>query len=148
MEEVEKEIAGRRDEQLARLSRKLSSLERIIQEMEEKRQQPASELLQDVRSTLQRYDEKRESPEKPLPFPPELRNRVLESCDLNHLVEDPMKQWEGNGNWLPGFHTGISIISSELNMPGSYCMELRNPRIPSFLGLQPSFPVPQNGAGS
>ncbi|XP_077778322.1 zinc finger protein RFP-like isoform X3 [Podarcis muralis] len=54
VEEVEKEIAGRRDEQLARLSRKLSSLERIIQEMEEKSQQPASELLQDVRSTLQR----------------------------------------------------------------------------------------------
>ncbi|XP_053235814.1 zinc finger protein RFP-like isoform X1 [Podarcis raffonei] len=93
VEEVEKEIAGRRDEQLARLSRKLSSLERIIQEMEEKRQQPASELLQDVRSTLQRY-EKRESPENPLPFPPELRNRILESCDVNHLVEDAMKQWK------------------------------------------------------
>nr|XP_034963608.1 zinc finger protein RFP-like isoform X1 [Zootoca vivipara] len=90
MEEVEKEIVGRRDEQLARLSRKLSSLERIIQEMEEKRQQPASELLQDVRSTLQRY-EKRESPEKPVAFPPELRNQ-LESCDLSHLVEDAMKQ--------------------------------------------------------
>lgn len=96
----------------------------------------------DIVLLFTRYDEKRESPEKPLPFPPELRNRVLESCDLNHLVEDAMKQWEGNGNWLPGFHTGISIISSELNMPGSYCMELRNPRIPSFLGLQPSFPVP------
>nr|XP_028576179.1 zinc finger protein RFP-like [Podarcis muralis] len=93
MEEVEKEIAGRRDEQLARLSRKLSSLERIIQEMEEKSQQPASELLQDVRRTLQRY-EKRESPEKPLAFPPELRNRILESCDLNHLVENTMKQWK------------------------------------------------------
>ncbi|XP_077778370.1 zinc finger protein RFP-like [Podarcis muralis] len=93
VEEVEKEIAGRRDEQLARLSRKLSSLERIIQEMEEKSQQPASELLQDVRSTLQRYEE-RESPEKPLAFPPELRNRILESCDLNHLVEDTMKQWK------------------------------------------------------
>ncbi|XP_060126752.1 zinc finger protein RFP-like [Zootoca vivipara] len=91
VEEVEKEIAGRRDEQLARLSRKLSSLEKIIPEMEEKCQQPASELLQDVRSTLQRY-EKRESPEKPLAFPPELRNRILESCDLNHLVEDAMKQ--------------------------------------------------------
>nr|XP_034961023.1 zinc finger protein RFP-like [Zootoca vivipara] len=90
VEEVEKEIAGRRDEQLAKLSRNLSSLERIIQEMEEKGQQPASELLQDVRSTLQRY-EKRESPEKPLPFPPELRNRILESCDLNHLVENAMK---------------------------------------------------------
>ncbi|XP_053235562.1 zinc finger protein RFP-like [Podarcis raffonei] len=93
VEEVEKEIAGRRDEQLAKLSRKLSSLERIIQEMEEKRQQPASELLQDVRRTLQRYEE-RESPEKPLAFPPELRNRILESCDLNHLVEDAMKQFK------------------------------------------------------
>ncbi|XP_060126753.1 zinc finger protein RFP-like isoform X2 [Zootoca vivipara] len=91
VEEVEKEIAEKRDEQLARLSRKLSFLERIIQEMEEKCQQPASELLEDVRSTLQRY-EKRESPEKPLAFPPELRNRILESCDLNHLVEDAMKQ--------------------------------------------------------
>nr|XP_028576175.1 zinc finger protein RFP-like isoform X2 [Podarcis muralis] len=93
VEEVEKEIGGRRDEQLARLSRKLSSLERIIQEMEEKSQQPASELLQDVRRTLQRYEE-RESPEKPLAFPPELRNRILDSCDLNHLVEDIMKQWK------------------------------------------------------
>ncbi|XP_053235821.1 zinc finger protein RFP-like isoform X2 [Podarcis raffonei] len=93
MEEVEKEIAGRREEQLARLSRKLSSLERIIQEMEEKRQQPATELLQDVRSTLQRYEE-RESLEKLMAFPPELRNRILESCDLNHLVEDTMKQWK------------------------------------------------------
>ncbi|XP_034963590.1 zinc finger protein RFP-like [Zootoca vivipara] len=91
--ELEKEIAGRRDEQLARLSRKLSSLEKIIQEMEEKRQQPASELLQDVRSTLQRY-EKRESLEKPLAFPPELRNRILESCHVNHLVEDTIKKWK------------------------------------------------------
>nr|XP_034963620.1 zinc finger protein RFP-like [Zootoca vivipara] len=93
VEEVEKEIARRRDEQLARLSRKLSSLEKIIQEMEEKRQQPASELLQDVRRTFQRY-EKRERPEKPLLFSPELRNRILESCELNHLVEDAMKQWK------------------------------------------------------
>ncbi|XP_032998395.1 zinc finger protein RFP-like isoform X2 [Lacerta agilis] len=92
-EEMEKEIAGRRDEQLTRLTRKLSSLEKIIQEMEEKCQQPASELLQDVRSTLQRY-EKRESPEKPLPFPPELRNHNLESCDLNHLVENTIKHWK------------------------------------------------------
>ncbi|CAI5768403.1 finger RFP-like [Podarcis lilfordi] len=93
VEEVEKEIAGRRDEQLAKLSRKLSSLERIIQEMEEKSQQPANELLQDVRRTLQRYEE-RESPEKPLAFPSELRNRTFKSCDLNHLVENTMKQWK------------------------------------------------------
>ncbi|XP_053235574.1 zinc finger protein RFP-like isoform X1 [Podarcis raffonei] len=93
VEEVEKEIAGRRDEQLARLSRKLSSLERIIQKMKEKSQQPASELLQDVRRTLQRYEE-RESPEKPLAFPPELRHRILESGELNRLMENTMKQWK------------------------------------------------------
>ncbi|CAI5768328.1 tripartite motif-containing protein 10-like isoform X1 [Podarcis lilfordi] len=54
IEEVEKEIEGRRDEHLARLSRELSSLKKLIQEMEDKSQQAASELLQDVRSTLQR----------------------------------------------------------------------------------------------
>uniref|UniRef100_A0A670HNJ9 B box-type domain-containing protein n=1 Tax=Podarcis muralis TaxID=64176 RepID=A0A670HNJ9_PODMU len=93
VEEVEKEIAGRRDEQLARLSRKLSSLEEIIQEMEEKSQQPASELLQDMRSTLERYG-KRESQENPLAFFPELKKRISEFCDINNLVEDVMEQFE------------------------------------------------------
>uniref|UniRef100_A0A670HNQ5 Tripartite motif containing 39 n=1 Tax=Podarcis muralis TaxID=64176 RepID=A0A670HNQ5_PODMU len=63
VEEVEKEIAGRRDEELARLSRKLSSLERIIQEMEEKSQQPASELLQ-----VRWWQEQPKAPGKGCPF--------------------------------------------------------------------------------
>ncbi|CAI5768154.1 E3 ubiquitin-protein ligase TRIM7-like [Podarcis lilfordi] len=54
MAEVEKEIAAQREEQLARLSRELSSLEHTIREMEEKLQEPASELLQDIGSFLQR----------------------------------------------------------------------------------------------
>ncbi|XP_015271053.1 PREDICTED: tripartite motif-containing protein 7-like [Gekko japonicus] len=54
VEEMEKEIARERDEHLARLSRELSSLESLIQEVKEKIQQPPSELLQDVRTTLQR----------------------------------------------------------------------------------------------
>lgn len=51
MEEVEKEIAKRRDVHMARLSRALSSLEKIIEEMEQKCQLPASEFLQ-VRAEL------------------------------------------------------------------------------------------------
>nr|XP_034959191.1 tripartite motif-containing protein 15-like [Zootoca vivipara] len=54
MSEVEKEIAKKREDHLARLSRELSSLESLIQEMEEKLQEPASELLQDIGSFLQR----------------------------------------------------------------------------------------------
>uniref|UniRef100_A0A670HY97 Zinc finger protein RFP-like n=1 Tax=Podarcis muralis TaxID=64176 RepID=A0A670HY97_PODMU len=46
MAEVEKEIAAQREEHLARLSRELSSLDSLIREMEEKLQEPASELLQ------------------------------------------------------------------------------------------------------
>ncbi|XP_077778355.1 E3 ubiquitin-protein ligase TRIM7-like isoform X3 [Podarcis muralis] len=46
MAEVEKEIAKKREEHLARLSRELSSLESLIREMEEKRWQPANEQLQ------------------------------------------------------------------------------------------------------
>ncbi|XP_066469220.1 tripartite motif-containing protein 10-like [Tiliqua scincoides] len=54
LEELEKEIATRREEHMARLKKELSSLEGLIQQMEEKCQQPASELLQDIRMTLQR----------------------------------------------------------------------------------------------
>uniref|UniRef100_A0A670HXL6 Tripartite motif containing 39 n=1 Tax=Podarcis muralis TaxID=64176 RepID=A0A670HXL6_PODMU len=46
MAEVEKEIAAKREEHLARLSGELSSLDSLIREMEEKLQEPASELLQ------------------------------------------------------------------------------------------------------
>ena len=46
LEEVEKEIARKREEHLARLSEELSSLGGLIREMEEKCQQPPEELLQ------------------------------------------------------------------------------------------------------
>uniref|UniRef100_A0A670HPA4 Uncharacterized protein n=1 Tax=Podarcis muralis TaxID=64176 RepID=A0A670HPA4_PODMU len=93
IEDVEEQIARERDEQLARFSNELSSLERSIQELEEKRQKPANELLQDMRTTLERYG-KRESQENPLAFFPELKKRISEFCDINNLVEDVMEQFE------------------------------------------------------
>ncbi|XP_015279955.1 PREDICTED: E3 ubiquitin-protein ligase TRIM39-like [Gekko japonicus] len=71
IEETEKDIARKRDEHLAKLSEELSSLESLIREMEEKHQQAGNELLQDVRSTLQRF-EKKETFENPEAFPIEL----------------------------------------------------------------------------
>ncbi|XP_032997867.1 E3 ubiquitin-protein ligase TRIM11-like [Lacerta agilis] len=93
IEEVEKEIARRRNKQLDRLSRKLSSLERIIQEMEEKRQKPASELLQVVRSTFERY-EKRKSSKISWAFPPQLKGKISRFCDIDRIIDNAMKEFK------------------------------------------------------
>nr|XP_056723537.1 uncharacterized protein LOC130493928 [Euleptes europaea] len=58
MEEMEKELPKNRDQHLAELSEALSSLDSLIREMEQKCQQPASQLLQDARSTLQSSGER------------------------------------------------------------------------------------------
>ncbi|XP_042306692.1 zinc finger protein RFP-like isoform X2 [Sceloporus undulatus] len=52
IDEVLTEITQRRDKHLVRISKELFSLERLIWEIEEKCQQPASELLRDIQSTL------------------------------------------------------------------------------------------------
>nr|XP_008107421.1 PREDICTED: zinc finger protein RFP [Anolis carolinensis] len=93
MEEVEKEISAKGDEHLARLSEELSSLSKLIQEMEEKHQQPASELLQDIKSVLQGYKEK-EKFEIPVAFPPSLKWNILDICDINPFLEGIMKPFK------------------------------------------------------
>ncbi|XP_067321497.1 zinc finger protein RFP-like [Anolis sagrei] len=91
MEEVEKEIWAKREEHLVRISKELSSLSSLMQEMEEKHQQPASELLQDIRSFLQGY-QKREKFETPVVFPPALKWKFWDLRDINLFLEGVMKQ--------------------------------------------------------
>ncbi|XP_061469463.1 uncharacterized protein LOC133378865 [Rhineura floridana] len=93
MEEVETEIAKKRDEHLARLSEELSSLESVIEEMEGKCQQPASELLQDIRSFLQRSQAKENVEDPPVAFPPDLKWRIWDFCDICPFLEGVMKQF-------------------------------------------------------
>ncbi|XP_077778336.1 zinc finger protein RFP-like [Podarcis muralis] len=93
MAEVEKEIAAKREEQLARLSRELSSLDSLIREMEEKLQEPASELLQDIGSFLQRSQGKENLEDPPVAFPPALKWRIWDFCDINPFLEGVMKQF-------------------------------------------------------
>ncbi|XP_053149330.1 uncharacterized protein LOC128343923 [Hemicordylus capensis] len=93
MEELEKEIAIRRDEHLATLSEELSSLASFIPEMEEKCQQPASELLQDVRRTLERC-KKEEIFEEPVAFPSAVKWRIWDFSDINAFLEGVMKQFQ------------------------------------------------------
>ncbi|CAI5768163.1 E3 ubiquitin-protein ligase TRIM7-like [Podarcis lilfordi] len=91
MEEVEKEIAAQREEQLARLSRELSSLDSLIQEMEDKLQEPASELLQDETPALSQEKENLEDP--PVAFPPALKWRIWDFCDINPFLERVMEKF-------------------------------------------------------
>ncbi|XP_032066232.1 E3 ubiquitin-protein ligase TRIM39-like isoform X1 [Thamnophis elegans] len=58
MKETEKEIMARKEEGLARHMEELCSLDHLIQEIEEKLQQPASKLLQDIGSILKKYQAK------------------------------------------------------------------------------------------
>ncbi|XP_053235248.1 E3 ubiquitin-protein ligase TRIM7-like [Podarcis raffonei] len=93
MAEVEKEIAAKREEHLARLSRELSSLDSLIREMEEKLQEPESELLQDIGSFLQRSQEKENLEDPPVAFPPALKWRIWDFSDINPFLEGVMEKF-------------------------------------------------------
>ncbi|CAI5768149.1 E3 ubiquitin-protein ligase TRIM7-like [Podarcis lilfordi] len=93
MAEVEKEIAAKREEHLARLSRELSSLEGLIREMEEKLQEPASELLQDIGSFLQRSQEKENLEDPPVAFPPDVKWKIWDFSDINPFLEGLMNKF-------------------------------------------------------
>ncbi|KAM7146134.1 zinc finger protein RFP-like [Macrochelys suwanniensis] len=56
LEKLDQEIVRIQNENVSKLSQEISHLSELISEMEEKCQKPASEFLQDVRSTLSRYE--------------------------------------------------------------------------------------------
>nr|XP_020633694.1 tripartite motif-containing protein 7-like [Pogona vitticeps] len=92
LEEAEKEIARERDKHLARLSEELSSLGGLIQEMEQKHQQPPGELLQDVRNLLQR-DGNMEPFQNPVAFSLELKWEIWDVHERNLFLTEMMKQF-------------------------------------------------------
>ncbi|XP_077187161.1 E3 ubiquitin-protein ligase TRIM7-like [Paroedura picta] len=94
MEKVEREITRERDECLARLSEELSSLEGLIQEMEEKVQQPVRDFLKEFRSTLQ-ICEKKKKFEAPVAFTPELKWKIWDFCDLSSFLEGVLEEFKG-----------------------------------------------------
>ncbi|XP_015273724.1 PREDICTED: tripartite motif-containing protein 7-like [Gekko japonicus] len=94
MDEVEKEVARKRDELMAKLIEEMSSFETIVQEMERKCQQLDCELLQDIRSTLQRYEEEKEKLEEPVVLPLALKWAVWDFCDITPFLEGVFKQFK------------------------------------------------------
>uniref|UniRef100_A0ACB8EFV6 Uncharacterized protein n=1 Tax=Sphaerodactylus townsendi TaxID=933632 RepID=A0ACB8EFV6_9SAUR len=93
MEEVEEEVARKRDQYLAKFSEALSSLDSRAQEIEEMCQQPASELLQDARSFFEGNEEKKKI-KNPVPFPFSLKWQIWDLSNLNPLLEGIVKQFK------------------------------------------------------
>ncbi|KAM7145524.1 zinc finger protein RFP-like isoform 1-T1 [Macrochelys suwanniensis] len=74
LEKLDEEIVRLQNENVRKLSQQISRLSELISEVEGKCQKPASEFLQDVRSTLSRCEKgKFQQPEE---IPPELEERV------------------------------------------------------------------------
>ncbi|KAM9120217.1 E3 ubiquitin-protein ligase TRIM39-like [Pangshura tecta] len=62
MDEINKDILKRQNNYIAKITEETSRLDHLISELEGKFQQPASEFLQDIRSTLSMYEAPSHSP--------------------------------------------------------------------------------------
>ncbi|XP_059576167.1 E3 ubiquitin-protein ligase TRIM15-like [Alligator mississippiensis] len=62
LEELERDIETRKDESITQLSEKLSCLDALLRELEEKCEEPAMGFLEDARSTLNRCETERAWP--------------------------------------------------------------------------------------
>ncbi|XP_019354905.2 E3 ubiquitin-protein ligase TRIM15-like [Alligator mississippiensis] len=75
-----------------KLSEEISNLNELIGEMEAKCQQPASEFLQDIRTTLSRCD-KGEIP-RPVPISPELERRLQDFSQITCALMETVKMFK------------------------------------------------------
>ncbi|XP_070792714.1 E3 ubiquitin-protein ligase TRIM39-like [Pituophis catenifer annectens] len=91
MEETEKDIMARKEKGLAKHMEELGSLDHLIQEIEEKLQQPANKLLQDIGSILKKYQAK-ETYENPVDLLLEPKWTVWDYSDMTELLKSTMKK--------------------------------------------------------
>ncbi|XP_060615435.2 E3 ubiquitin-protein ligase TRIM7-like [Anolis sagrei] len=117
MEEMKKQIARERDENLAMFDQEHSSLKNLIQELKEKCQQPPAELLQDVKSLLQRSQEKKTF-EKPVAFSEELKLKIWELYNLKPSLDPLVKQLQDT--LLPGLELQKANVTLDPDTAGSY----------------------------
>ncbi|XP_066469218.1 E3 ubiquitin-protein ligase TRIM11-like [Tiliqua scincoides] len=108
MQEVEKEIARRRDEEQARLSQGVSSFDKLMREIEEKQQHSANE-VQNIGNILERILDcmdgdltlnissrcQTEPLENPGPCPAALKWRIYDIFDINPFLDAIMKEFKG-----------------------------------------------------
>ncbi|XP_065271796.1 zinc finger protein RFP-like [Emys orbicularis] len=90
--ELEKEIVKLQDENITKLSAEISRLSELISEMEGKCQQPASEFLQDIRSTLGRCQQGKL--QQPVEISPDLAKRLGDFTQKNIVLKETLRKFQ------------------------------------------------------
>ncbi|KAG6924148.1 tripartite motif containing 15 [Chelydra serpentina] len=91
--ELEKKIVKLQDENVTKLSAEISRLSELISEMEGKCQQPASEFLQDVRSTLSRCEQGKF--QQPVEISPDLAKKLSDFTQKNIVLKETLRKFQG-----------------------------------------------------
>ncbi|CAM5158622.1 unnamed protein product [Eretmochelys imbricata] len=92
LEKLDKEIVKIQNENITKLSEGISRLSELISEMEGKCQKPASDFLQDVRSTLRRCEKgKFQQPEE---ISPELEERVSDFSQKTIVLMETLRKFK------------------------------------------------------
>ncbi|XP_014382330.1 E3 ubiquitin-protein ligase TRIM39-like [Alligator sinensis] len=92
LEEVERDIAETEKKNTTRLSEEISLLSDLIREMEEKCQQPASDLLQDAKSSMYRWE--KGTFQKLVEVSPEAKRKFGDLCQKNVVLKNTLKAFK------------------------------------------------------
>uniref|UniRef100_A0A8D0C0T4 Zinc finger protein RFP-like n=1 Tax=Salvator merianae TaxID=96440 RepID=A0A8D0C0T4_SALMN len=96
MDDIVKEVERVMEDQLEKHVKQLQSLERIIQAMEEKLQQPATDLLQDIENFLESHLVAHSSEDSAVTPSAVFRWRTLDFCDSPSILRRMMQQLQGS----------------------------------------------------
>ncbi|KAM9119099.1 tripartite motif-containing protein 10-like [Pangshura tecta] len=119
LEKLDKEILRIQKENVTKLSEEISHLSELIRELEGKCQKPASEFLQDVRSTLSRCGKGKF--QQPVEISPELEKRLGVLSHKNVALLETLRQFK-------------DTLPSELERKGWKCLgSQRDDTLPSEL---------------
>ncbi|XP_065610060.1 zinc finger protein RFP-like [Cyrtonyx montezumae] len=92
LENLERDVQKKQEENVTSLTKEISHLESVIQEMEEKCQQPESKFLQDIRSTLSRLG--KENFPQPSLLLPDLEKNLSYFREKNNALEEILRNFK------------------------------------------------------
>ncbi|NXL88513.1 TRI27 protein, partial [Alectura lathami] len=92
LENLEREVEKTQEENITNLTKEISHLDNLIQEVEDKCQQPASKFLQDIRSTLSRFG--KENFQQPTLLLPDLEKKLGHFGEKNFALEEILKNFK------------------------------------------------------